>query len=613
MKSQLRDVAPRIDRKLLKLKQLVAQEAEALQKWANVEARPITPMDSRAQSQEQAKKTFEHDLGVSLDRTYKIPNETWSGFRKVGYSPKKYIQKLKSYTMKQELVNPDLKDLFSNDETEFEKVQGIGETKTDYKTAEAFRGSMRKNLIHNQYKRDGREVKFYMNPGRENIFQDQNIRPDTSKSLHRAKRTKKSEVGEIDPKYRVSMQRNQKDEFSNIVFGKDNLRLPETTGRALKSRTTEYQHPMKTATTTYTNFKRLKETYIVPNKGQLSKSKLNQTAPIALQETKQQAKQETTKEKLKRVSKALEERERDIATKQKRDFYSFFDQDFVYDIDKILYPDKYGELFKPGIYIKRNILREMEHKYRFEPWSINWELREDPRKKKLLKNLNPSTSKPSNQRQLQGLLQRKKVDKTVITPKMVRNRKVIKLVLENLRIRAYIERGIINSDDHEVFPVCAYYLTGSKQLFMHVKSDRIAKFTEFIEKNKNFIYQYDDQGRSLLHIVVIEKAVRCFRQLITMKPYLSKKDNLGLSPLDYALLENSSFFIRELLSAGSYPFVKVFSQRSLKEQIFSSNAYLVGQSMLIWIQSYFATKGLLKRLEFYCAGVKELLIEIKPS
>lgn len=612
MRSQLRDVNGRMKRNLERLKAMVGRDAENLKVWENVKVDPLddTSEDKKARSMTQNRRNSGlDDRLASLGK--KAAHETWSEFRKVSHNlPAAYIQKFSSTNPNKFRKQPKLGDTFLNIDSDIEGTRGLGETMGGYEASESFRGSMRKHEVPKLYRPDGRAVKFYMQMNREKIFKDDNSKIANGQSTADNKYVTQQEhsfLGSIDPQFRKDDPKKNK--LSELKLGFYTSKTPKPTRMTLHSKATGYQHTSRTATTTYTDFKKLRRTYAKVQKGAPGSEALNKTAPEAA--FKQDG--ENTLAKLKRVSKEIDQKEKELAWKQKRDLYSFFDQDFVYDIDRILYPDKYGELMKPGVHIKQAILKEMEHRYRFQPWALNWGLREHQNKEKYGRLKSPSKDRLryDSKKQKVATLSRKLPNRQLLTEKLIRNRRVIKLIIENLRTRAFIDRPIQMPDDHEVFPSSPFYLVGSKQLFLHVKQDRITKFQEFLEKNRNFIHQYDDQGRSLLHIIIIEKAIRCFSLLMTLKPYLSKKDTLGLTPLDYALIENNTYFIRALLGAGAYPFVRIFNQRNLKERVFSSNAYLVEQAMLIWLKSYFAAKGLVERFIVYCHGIRELLQEIK--
>lgn len=542
---------------------------------------------------------------------------TWAVFNKVEHNPTDAIRKVLSNTRgnpRQSLYN---RNHIQNEDISLDQTDGT----IFAKEKQSFRGSLRKEFIPKIYKFNGRPVNLYMHIERDIIFKNEYSDDKmTPRDMHSKDRSEKS--GRTHKLKHQLMSKSQDPSYDLVLKAE----LPQThsTGfsKARKAQSTRQGSVNKamvstfggrTATGTYTNFRDLRKKYDKIQKPRAQRHGLDLTTISVFPSVEAVITPQAQKQR----SDIHEKRERDLAWKQKIDLYSFFDQDFIYDIDRILHPDKYGELVTRGNNLKRTIQKEMEQKYKFEPWLVNWNYREKNKSKSLkgskdnIKSLKLSSDDISTQtnkiKYTSSPTKKISQNKQFLTEKLMRNRRVIKQVIEAIKIRALLDRKLVSQDDREVFAPEPYFISGTKQLFLHVKADRILKLQSFLLKNPNYVYQYDSNGRSILHLAVIDKAIRCFDHILQHKPVISKRDLLGLTALDYALIENNSYYVRLLLAAGAYPFVKVISNKKLRCKVYSNNTFLVEQAMFVWLKGYFTPGNLVTRCLAYCQSMKAIL------
>ena len=57
-------------------------------------------------------------------------------------------------------------------------------------------------------------------------------------------------------------------------------------------------------------------------------------------------------------------------------------------------------------------------------------------------------------------------------------------------------------------------MAGSKSTFVYVKMDRSDKLSRMLQARPNLVYQFDSQGRSLLHWAVIKNSIGCLNLLL---------------------------------------------------------------------------------------------------
>ena len=70
-------------------------------------------------------------------------------------------------------------------------------------------------------------------------------------------------------------------------------------------------------------------------------------------------------------------------------------------------------------------------------------------------------------------------------------RRVLKQVVEVLRVKAVLDMDLVQTDDHEIFPREPHSLAGSKSAFVYAKMDRSDKLGRLLQAKPNLVYQFD--------------------------------------------------------------------------------------------------------------------------
>ena len=140
-----------------------------------------------------------------------------------------------------------------------------------------------------------------------------------------------------------------------------------------------------------------------------------------------------------------------------------------------------------------------------------------------------------------------------------------------------------------IFPNQVYLMAGSKELFKSLKMGSDPYVIRTVSRDKNFVYQVDHFGRTLLHWATRRSNINVVKQLLFSGAYVCAIDFYDYTPLDYAVKNNDLEMVAELLKCDARPFIKALrDDKSHNWANFDTKVMiLIKNARHIWISSMF--------------------------
>lgn len=258
---------------------------------------------------------------------------------------------------------------------------------------------------------------------------------------------------------------------------------------------------------------------------------------------------------------------------------SFFDTGVYYDLHRMRNPDKYAPLH-PWNEVASVAHREMLANTRVKKWRVQWMDKggygfkrgggtmESPRE------LSPRSPGGT------------KIVKRFKRIPRAKRLKVLSQIERILKVKAKLDMELVQQDDNEIFTTIPYYLPETKRLLNNIRKDRPNKVQEILAKNPNYVYQFDDRGRTPLHHAVLANSVASFRLLMQYRPDIDKRDFAGLKPLDMGVLGNNFYFVKQLILKGASPLCVAFNEERYKKNLYRGIMFMLEEALLVWCSQY---------------------------
>lgn len=158
---------------------------------------------------------------------------------------------------------------------------------------------------------------------------------------------------------------------------------------------------------------------------------------------------------------------------------------------------------------------------------------------------------------------------------------------------------------NELYPPAPFHLKNTKNLFLFVKMDKKSKIEEFLSLNRLYVYQYDNEGKTILHWTAIKNSYLSIDKILEHRPNVNQQDHEGYCAIDYALLENNLLVVKKLLLAGAYPFARIYRLNTCKDFSNEENISLLQECMKVWVSAYWLPAK--DRRGFYFRQVNALI------
>jgi hypothetical protein len=141
-------------------------------------------------------------------------------------------------------------------------------------------------------------------------------------------------------------------------------------------------------------------------------------------------------------------------------------------------------------------------------------------------------------------------------PQKKRFQRIVQKMLAEFALRYSMGIGLYEHFENEIFPNRCFLMEGTQDLFLDFKLGEEFKVMRAITRQKNFIFQIDKSGRTLLHWAVRRDALMFGNFLMRGGSFVDAVDFYEFTPMDYAVKNNSLKMIVLLLNYDASPFCK---------------------------------------------------------